>query len=155
MNKNNILIRAFVDAFGVVVYVAALAWFMNNINSLFRSEPDGWLGSIFLLVTFIISACITGSLVLLKPILLFIENQKRHAVELFLYTLGFLVVIAVIILSLLIGSASRPISPVYSTPQRCGGNMMKAPQCTVGYHCAPVPGSRLPVGDIGGICVAD
>lgn len=38
---------------------------------------------------------------------------------------------------------------------RCGGNMMNAPVCGAGYHCAPVPGSHLPFGDVGGTCVVD
>jgi hypothetical protein len=39
--------------------------------------------------------------------------------------------------------------------ERCGGNMTTAPVCATGYHCAPVPGSHLPFGDVGGTCVAD
>lgn len=39
--------------------------------------------------------------------------------------------------------------------ERCGGNMTTAPACATGYHCAPAPGSHLPFGDVGGICVAD
>ncbi len=39
--------------------------------------------------------------------------------------------------------------------ERCGGNMTTAPQCMIGYHCAPAPGSHLPFGDVGGICVSD
>ena len=38
---------------------------------------------------------------------------------------------------------------------RCGGNMRNAPACGIGYHCAPEPGSHLPFGDVGGICVSD
>lgn len=37
--------------------------------------------------------------------------------------------------------------------EHCGGNMMNAPQCASGYHCAPVPGSHLPFGDVGGVCI--
>ncbi len=37
--------------------------------------------------------------------------------------------------------------------QRCGGNIQNAPTCCSGYHCAPVSGSNLPFGDVGGTCV--
>lgn len=37
--------------------------------------------------------------------------------------------------------------------ERCGGNMTNAPACASGSHCAPEPGSHLPFGDVGGICV--
>ena len=39
--------------------------------------------------------------------------------------------------------------------ERCGGNVTTAPVCATGYHCAPVPGSNLPFGDVGGTCVAN
>lgn len=39
--------------------------------------------------------------------------------------------------------------------ERCGGNMTTAPSCSVGLHCAPTPGSHLPMGDVGGTCVKD
>ncbi|MBY0376674.1 hypothetical protein K2P96_01745 [Patescibacteria group bacterium] len=39
--------------------------------------------------------------------------------------------------------------------ERCGGNMMNAPVCDDTAHCAPVPGSNLPFGDVGGICVSN
>ena|ERR1700686_78609 len=106
MSKNKILQRAFVDAFGVVAYVGLFAWFVNNLHLWFGSAPSGWLGSVFFLMMFIISASITGSLVLMKPILLFLEGHKKEAVHLFLYTLGFLVLMALIVFSCLIGGAN-------------------------------------------------
>ena len=39
--------------------------------------------------------------------------------------------------------------------QHCGGNMTTAASCAKGLHCAPIPGSHLPFGDVGGTCVAD
>ncbi len=39
--------------------------------------------------------------------------------------------------------------------EHCGGNIMNALSCTAGYHCAAEPGSHLPFGDVGGICVQD
>ena len=106
MTKNKILQRAFVDALGVVIYVGFFAWFVNNLHQWLGSAPDGWIGSVFFLMMFIISASVTGSLVLLKPILLFLEGNKKEAIHLFLYTLGFLVLLALVIFSFLIGSAN-------------------------------------------------
>ncbi len=45
--------------------------------------------------------------------------------------------------------------PISGAGERCGGNMTTAPVCIAGYHCAPVPGSHLPFGDVGGTCVAN
>lgn len=51
----------------------------------------------------------------------------------------------------MVGSASASVGP----GEHCGGNIQNAPSCGSGYHCAPSPGSHLPFGDVGGICVAD
>ncbi|MES2225917.1 MAG: hypothetical protein V4480_03880 [Patescibacteria group bacterium] len=42
-----------------------------------------------------------------------------------------------------------------SAGEHCGGNMATAKQCVAGFHCAPEPGSHLPFGDVGGICIAN
>lgn len=39
--------------------------------------------------------------------------------------------------------------------EHCGGNMATAAVCAAGLHCAPAPGSHLPFGDVGGVCIAD
>ncbi len=39
--------------------------------------------------------------------------------------------------------------------QRCGGNMTNAPVCAAGLQCIPEPGSHLPFGDVGGMCVKE
>lgn len=43
--------------------------------------------------------------------------------------------------------------PISGVGERCGGNMTTAPVCIAGSHCAPDPASRLPFGDVGGLCV--
>jgi len=94
---NKLSSKAFVSAAGTALYVFLFAWFMNNAEKWFGGQPDGWLGFALFLMLFIISACITGSLVLLRPVLLFMEGQKKEALRLFGYTLGFLAAIALVI----------------------------------------------------------
>jgi hypothetical protein len=53
------------------------------------------------------------------------------------------------------GSELVASAPVANQGQACGGNMTIAPVCITGYHCAPRPGSHLPFGDVGGVCVAN
>ena len=53
-------------------------------------------------------------------------------------------------------ASSTPAQPKVAGPgERCGGNFLPAPICQTGYHCAPEPGSHLPFGDVGGICVVN
>lgn len=48
------------------------------------------LGPVSFLLLFVMSASITGGLVLAKPIMLYIDNRKQEAVRLFLYTIGWI-----------------------------------------------------------------
>ena len=86
--------RGFVDALGVLAYVVLFAWSVNNLEAWLGDMPETWLTPVFMLLVFIVSACVTGSLVLLQPILLYMEGQRKEAVHLFVYTIGFLVVLA-------------------------------------------------------------
>jgi hypothetical protein len=54
---------------------------------------------VFLLI-FVFSAAISGALVLGKPILLYLENKKREAVELFVITLGWIFILLVLFIFL-------------------------------------------------------
>ncbi len=53
------------------------------------------------------------------------------------------------------GTTLKESPRIVGVGERCGGNMTTAPVCKTGYHCAPVPGSHLPFGDVGGTCVAN
>lgn len=96
MNKNNLITRAFLHALGVVVYVILFAWAVNNLHQLFGPGPTGWPGFALFLIVFIVSACITGSLVLLKPVLLYMEGHKKEALHMFAYTVLFLVLTLIV-----------------------------------------------------------
>ncbi len=150
-----LLKRALFNALGVFAYVVLFAWLVFTTGQRFSGsiQSPGWLNGTLVLMLFIISASVTGSLVLLKPILLYIEGQKKAALTLFVYTISCLAIIALLVASYLV--AQYRTSESLNTAQRCGGNMMNAPTCATGYHCAPEPGSHLPFGDVGGICVRD
>jgi len=51
-----------------------------------------------MLILLVISATITGMLVLGKPILLYLENKKIEAIKMLSYTVGWLAIIAMSIL---------------------------------------------------------
>jgi hypothetical protein len=98
MSKNKLIKRAFLDAFGVIAYISLFSFIINNLEHWTGSKPDNhFLAPVFFLSMFIVSACITGSLVLLKPVLLYLDGQKKEAVNLFLYTIVFLAIMATIV----------------------------------------------------------
>ncbi|MCR4260932.1 MAG: hypothetical protein NUV96_01135 [Candidatus Colwellbacteria bacterium] len=89
-------------ASGVFVYVTAVSWLMYNISNIF-GEVDSFLAPLFALLLLVISASITGTLVLGKPISLYLDHHKKESFLVFVSTLSFLFLFAVglmIVLSL-------------------------------------------------------
>jgi hypothetical protein len=84
-------------ALGVLAYVSLVALFMNNAERIF-GKKDNFLTPIIALMLFIISALITGSLVLLRPIYFYLEGQKKEAFKLLAYTAICLVIIFVLVI---------------------------------------------------------
>lgn len=99
--KNNLITRALIHSLGVLIYVVLIALFMFNGKNIFGKE-DNFLMPTFMLLLFVISAAITGALVLGKPILMYLDNQKADAVKLFFYTIGWLAVITILVLVILV-----------------------------------------------------
>lgn len=94
MVSAKILRWSFLSALGVLVYVALVATFFSNAKYIFGpAEPPGILPFVTLLLLFVFSAAVTGTLVLGKPILLYLEGAKKEAVKLFGFTLGWIFVL--------------------------------------------------------------
>jgi uncharacterized membrane protein YbhN (UPF0104 family) len=86
---------SFLLAGGVFIYVGAIALFMFNVRHFFN-QPDSFLAPVFMLLLFVISAATTGYLILGKPLMLFLDNQKKEAIGLLFSILGWLVIFLVI-----------------------------------------------------------
>lgn len=90
MNKS-ILKMAGLHALGTVLYVALVATFLSYASQLFgEGKEETVLIPIAMLLLFVLSATVTGSLVLGKPVLWYLDGKKKDAVSLFAATLGFL-----------------------------------------------------------------
>lgn len=87
---------AFIHAAGVLIYVTLIAVFFRNANKLFGKE-DTFATPIAMLMLFVVSATITGSLVLGKPIMLYLDGAKKEAVKMLFYTVGWLTVMTLIV----------------------------------------------------------
>lgn len=100
--NKNLIVRGALDAVGVFIYTAAVAWLMFNGQKIFGKAETFWM-PVALLLLFVLSAAITGLLVLGKPIVLYLNGSKKEAVRLLLYTLASLCIIMIIVfISLLI-----------------------------------------------------
>ncbi len=104
MKTSKLLLYSLFHALGVLVYVLAISWFLSNGEKIFNKagKADSFLAPAFMLILLVISATITGTLVLGKPILLYLENKKIEAVKMLSYTIGWLTIIAMMILGSLV-----------------------------------------------------
>jgi hypothetical protein len=97
MNKKLVLYGLYA-ALGETAYVLLVALFMKYGSNLFGPDPSIF-GAMAFLMLFVLSAAISGALVLGKPILLYLEGSKKEAVELFGATLGWIFILVVVILA--------------------------------------------------------
>jgi hypothetical protein len=95
-----ILRYSFFHALGVAAYIILLVSVMFNIEK-FVQGPDNILAPIAMLLLFVLSAAVTGSLVLVKPIMMYLNGEKADALKMFLFTLGWLFVFVIIFFLLL------------------------------------------------------
>lgn len=93
---NKLIQRSLLNALGTIAYVGVVATLMQAGEKIF-GDANQTTGPIAFLTLFVLSAGVTGGLVLGKPLLMYLDNEKTDAVKLFIYTLGWLM-LAVIIL---------------------------------------------------------
>lgn len=98
----NIIKYALVNALYTVLYIILVGTFLSSLPRIFGSvEEPNMLIPIFMLMLFVFSAALTGSLVLGRPILWYLDGKKIEAIKLFGYTLGIFFAVAVVIFVLL------------------------------------------------------
>lgn len=100
MNPKPIIKYAFLHAIATVIYVAFVAAIITNGNAIFGKTPSTLTAVAFLLL-FVVSAAITGSLVFAKPIIWYLNGNKKEAIKLALYTIAFISLIAFAVLIIL------------------------------------------------------
>lgn len=85
--KNKTLFKiATLNSLGVLVYIFLVSLFMNNGSKLFGQVDNELIAPIIFLLLFIFSALLTGFLILGKPIMLYIDGQKKEGIKLLFYT---------------------------------------------------------------------
>lgn len=102
MKPSQYISKSFKYAFCTFLYILAVSLFFFNASKIFGNEPDNFLIPLFMLLLFVISASITGLLVLGKPIHLYVSGMKKEAFNFLFATLGWLVVFALIVASVLV-----------------------------------------------------
>ncbi len=101
MNYLKFIKLGFLSAAGVFIYVSVIALFMFNAEDIF-GEEDTFIIPVFMLLLFVVSASITGLLVLGKPVLLYLDGHKKDALMLFFATLSWLISFLIVIVATLL-----------------------------------------------------
>lgn len=96
MKNSLLLIRGLINSFGVLLYITLLTVFFSQANSWFGEVDHQVLSPLLAMLLFVFSALLTGGLVLGKPIMLYIDGQKRAALKLLLFTGGGLFIFVLI-----------------------------------------------------------
>lgn len=100
MKKIDYLIKSFINAGSVFIYVSAVAWLGFNNQIIFGKTPS-FLMPLFILLLFILSASITGLLVLGKPVHLYLGGFKKESIILLFSTLAWLVLFLLMLMATL------------------------------------------------------
>ena len=100
------------QAMGTVFYIVLVALLMVGLSTDTGSfDGDGQamecLGAVGILLLFVISACITGTIVLGYPAILALRLRIREAVLLVAATVGWLVVLLVVIVAIIGSGVAR------------------------------------------------
>ncbi|MFA4817794.1 MAG: hypothetical protein WC608_03705 [Parcubacteria group bacterium] len=87
-----IIKHAFLLALGEGVYITLVALLMFGIQKLFGAKPDPVIvAPIAFLLLFVISAAISGALILGRPVMLYLDGKKKDALQLFGFILLWLI----------------------------------------------------------------
>ena len=88
---------AFLNAFGTAVYVAFVAFIMQNGEAVF-GKMNNLLGPVAFLLLFVLSAAVVGALILGRPIVMYLDGQKKDAIKMFIQTALWLAIITLAVL---------------------------------------------------------
>lgn len=97
ITMNKLIKRSFLNVLGTLAYISLVSVFMNNASK-YLGEKDTALSPVLFLMLFVLSASITGSLILGKPILMYISGEKSDAIKLLIYTLAWLAVMVLVLI---------------------------------------------------------
>lgn len=93
--RKRMKLTSFLNALGMVVYIIVVATIMQNGDKIF-GKADNFVTPIAALLLFTLSAVVVGSLVLGKPLTMYLDGKKKEAVRLFVQTAGWLAAFTVI-----------------------------------------------------------
>ena len=102
MKNSKLIWQAAADSLGVLAYICLVSLVLTNGAKIFGQSDNKIISPIIFLLLFVLSALITSSLILGKPILLYLEGLKKEGVKLLIYTIINLSILLLILFAILI-----------------------------------------------------
>lgn len=93
-NLSNVF-KSFLSALAVVVYASGVVLLVSNGQKIF-GKSNNFIVPLFMLLLFVVSALVTGLLVLGRPAHLYLSGFKKEAFTLLLITLAWLVLFVIL-----------------------------------------------------------
>ena len=104
MPSKNIITQALLHALGVFAYIFLVVNVLEKVLMKYLGDlGPSILQPIIFLTIFVLSAAITGSLVVLRPAMWYHDGQKKAALQLLFTTIAWLLVILVAFICFAIG----------------------------------------------------
>lgn len=101
MKPSRPAIQSLSSAILTVLYIAGVAQIIQNGEKIF-GQMKNFFGPVAFLLLFVLSAAITGALILGRPVLLYLDGQKSAGVKLFFYTVVWLLAATLIVFAAMI-----------------------------------------------------
>ena len=98
MKKIELIKWSLLNSLGVLTYIFLVVLLMQHAENIF-GNMNKLIGPMAFLTLFVLSATVTGALVLGRPIWLYVEGKKKEAVKLFCLTVGWMFVSMVMALT--------------------------------------------------------
>jgi hypothetical protein len=89
--KPTLLKRSFAHAAGVIAYVFAVSLLLSRGKDIFGDSEETLLIPVFMMLLLVVSATVTGLLVLGKPVMLYLNGARKDALAMLGATVGWLV----------------------------------------------------------------
>jgi hypothetical protein len=100
MNSKSVIKYAFIHALVALVYIGLVALLIANGETLFGKMQGALAVSAFLL-TLVVSVAVMGVVIFGRPLMWYLDSKKKEGVELALCTIGFLLLIVVMVFVML------------------------------------------------------
>jgi len=90
MNNKKLILNSLFIALAVIIYIIIVVFIITSMETLFSDTPDTFWTPVLILILFVVSAAITGTLVMGRPIYLYLNGQKQEGVKFLIYTIAWL-----------------------------------------------------------------